>query len=272
MSTALLSPLTSKFKVLVVDDSIDNLRFLANILSRQGCQVRKVLNGHMALTAAKSAPPDLVLLDINMPQMNGYEVCQALKADPLTADIPVIFISALEDVLDRVRAYTVGGVDYLAKPFQYEEVMARVNTQLQLQAIKQDAAAQAEQATLAEASYTQLFNQMGQGAYHLHLDGRYHQVNRAFAQMLGYASTATLLEQVGQSPQALYVDPEYWLNMMEQVCDGQPLVEQVADLYCADGAVVTVSENLHPVGESSTDAYYYLGLVSAIAATATPEL
>jgi len=166
----------------VVDDSIDHLRFLVNILSQQGYQVRKVLNGHMAITAAKSAPPDLILLDINMPQMNGYEVCQTLKAEPLTTDIPIIFISALEDVLDRVRAYTVGGVDYIAKPFQYEEVMARVTTQLQLQAVKRETSAQAAQAAFATAEYDTLFNHINQGAYQLLLDGRYCQVNAACGQ------------------------------------------------------------------------------------------
>jgi PAS domain S-box-containing protein len=116
--------------ILVVDDTPNNLRLLATMLSEQGYEVRSVINGQMALMAAQAAPPDLILLDINMPQMNGYEVCQHLKAAEQTRDIPVIFISALTEVLDKVKAFGVGGVDYITKPFQLEEVLARVENQL----------------------------------------------------------------------------------------------------------------------------------------------
>jgi len=245
-------------KILIVDDAIDNLRFLANILTQQGYQVRKVLNGHMALTAAKSSPPDLVLLDINMPQMNGYEVCQALKADPLTANIPVIFISALDDVLDRVRAYTVGGVDYIVKPFQFEEVVARVDTQLRIQALTQAAAWQAHRAERAETLSQQLFERVGAAVYQHHGDGRYHRVNGAFAQMLGYETAAALLAKVGSTPQALYVEPESWFRLMEQVHDSS-LAEGVAQVYRADGSVVAITEQLYRMGESAEDSDHYLG-------------
>jgi signal transduction histidine kinase len=119
--------------ILIVDDTPANLRLLSNMLTEQAYKVRAVINGAMALTAARLAPPDLVLLDINMPGMSGYEVCQALKQDPRTCDIPVIFISALDEVRDKVKAFTVGGVDYITKPFQLEEVLARVETHLALQ-------------------------------------------------------------------------------------------------------------------------------------------
>jgi signal transduction histidine kinase len=118
--------------ILVVDDSPANLRLLTSMLTEQGYKVRSVINGPMALTAARAAPPDLILLDINMPEMNGYEVCQQLKADELSHDIPVIFISALDEIGDKVQAFAVGGVDYVTKPFQFEEVLARVETHLAL--------------------------------------------------------------------------------------------------------------------------------------------
>ncbi|HBB34653.1 MAG TPA: hybrid sensor histidine kinase/response regulator [Cyanobacteria bacterium UBA9273] len=116
--------------LLVVDDTPDNLRLLAAMLSEHGYKVRKVISGQLALRVTSLAPPDLILLDINMPQMNGYEVCAALKADPTTAKIPVIFISALDDVWDKVKAFDVGGIDYITKPFQTAEVLARVKSQL----------------------------------------------------------------------------------------------------------------------------------------------
>ncbi len=118
--------------ILLVDDTPNNLRVLSTLLSKKGYEVRSVISGEMALRAAKASPPDLVLLDINMPRMNGYEVCQALKAHETTRDIPVIFISALSEVLDKVKAFAAGGVDYITKPFQFAEVLVRVENQLNL--------------------------------------------------------------------------------------------------------------------------------------------
>ncbi len=122
----------SKADILVVDDTRANLRFLAEILTQQGYAVRPALNGPMALSSAQARPPDLILLDIMMPQMDGYEVCGRLKADARTRDIPVIFLSALNEVVDKVRAFEIGGVDYITKPFQVQEVLARVETHLTL--------------------------------------------------------------------------------------------------------------------------------------------
>ena len=116
--------------ILIIDDTPDNLRVLANILTEQGYNVRKALNGQMALKACERLLPDLILLDIMMPHINGYELCQHLKADEKTRQIPVIFISALDESLDKVKAFSVGGADYITKPFQLEEVLARVKNQL----------------------------------------------------------------------------------------------------------------------------------------------
>ena len=122
--------------ILVVDDTPDNLRLLVGMLQGRGYEVRPVLNGKLALSGAQGFLPDLILLDIMMPEMDGYEVCSRLKADERTKDIPVIFISALSDVLDKVKAFGVGGVDYITKPFQEEEVLARVETHLTLQRLQ----------------------------------------------------------------------------------------------------------------------------------------
>ncbi|MEM8638151.1 MAG: diguanylate cyclase [Cyanobacteria bacterium P01_G01_bin.54] len=122
--------------ILIVDDLPDNLRVLSEILEGQTYKVRKAINGKTAIRSAQSTPPDLILLDIKMPEMDGYEVCRDLKADVRTQEIPIIFISALDDVLDKVRAFQVGGVDYVTKPFHAEEVIARIATQLTLQSQK----------------------------------------------------------------------------------------------------------------------------------------
>jgi PleD family two-component response regulator len=128
---------TTRGNLLLVDDTPNNLRLLSAMLTEQGYEVRRVVNGQMALKTAQANPPDLILLDIKMPDMNGYEVCQRLKIDPITRDIPVIFISALDEVLDKVKAFAVGGVDYITKPFSEEEVFARVENILTIRKLQQ---------------------------------------------------------------------------------------------------------------------------------------
>ncbi|XGW00427.1 MAG: EAL domain-containing protein [Leptolyngbya sp. BL-A-14] len=123
--------------ILVVDDTPQNLRLLSNILTKEGYQVRQALSGKMAMTAIHAVPPDLILLDIMMPDMDGYTFCQTLKANAETAAIPIIFLSALTDGTDKAKAFTVGGADYISKPFHLEEVIARVQNQLALMAAEE---------------------------------------------------------------------------------------------------------------------------------------
>uniref|UniRef100_A0A832M5M4 histidine kinase n=1 Tax=Oscillatoriales cyanobacterium SpSt-402 TaxID=2282168 RepID=A0A832M5M4_9CYAN len=122
--------------ILIVDDTPDNLRVLSSILTNRGFKVRKSLDGHGAITSAKATPPSIILLDIRLPEIDGYEICQILKADPNTSHIPVIFISALDDILDKLKAFKSGGIDYITKPFQEAEVLVRVETQLRLQKLQ----------------------------------------------------------------------------------------------------------------------------------------
>jgi CheY-like chemotaxis protein len=124
--------------ILIVDDNPNNLKLLAGLLRESDYDVRMASNGKRALVAARQSPPELVMLDITMPEMDGYEVCVELKADPATSAIPVIFISALDDVLDKVRAFKTGGVDYVTKPFQADEVLARVESQIQLYRLRRE--------------------------------------------------------------------------------------------------------------------------------------
>ncbi len=143
----------SRKDILVVDDTLANLRLLTQMLSNHGYRVRPVTDGAQALLTARSVPPDLILLDIRMPGMDGYEVCERLKSDPLTQSIPIIFLSALGETEDKVKAFSMGGVDYVTKPFQVEEVIARVQTHLALRALQK----QLEEANLQlEARNTEL--------------------------------------------------------------------------------------------------------------------
>jgi PleD family two-component response regulator len=116
--------------VLIVDDNLEDLTVLKKMLEEQNYRVRPAINGEIALRAVSSSPPEMILLDIRMPEMDGYEFCQRLKSADKTKSIPVIFISALVELNDKVRAFSLGGVDYITKPFQDKEVLERVKTHI----------------------------------------------------------------------------------------------------------------------------------------------
>ena len=156
-----------KGNILIVDDTPANLELLNTILTRAGYEVCVAVDGSTGLEGARYGKPDLVLLDIMMPGMNGYDVCRFLKEDRETCDIPVIFISALDDALDKVKAFTVGGTDYISKPFQFKEVLARVRNQLTIRDLQQRLREQNQRLqqeigdrALAEAEVRQLNEQL----------------------------------------------------------------------------------------------------------------
>ncbi|MCT7963339.1 response regulator [Laspinema sp. D1] len=122
--------------ILIVDDQPDNLRVLSSMLVLKGYNVRKALTGEMALATCEKVVPDLILLDIMMPDLTGYEVCEFLQSNPLTSQVPVIFLSALDDITAKVKAFSSGGADYITKPFQTEEVLARIHKQLTIERLQ----------------------------------------------------------------------------------------------------------------------------------------
>ncbi|HWD17688.1 MAG TPA: hybrid sensor histidine kinase/response regulator [Verrucomicrobiae bacterium] len=130
------TPSTPGGDILVVDDTREVLQLLASMLQHRGYKVRPALSGELALQTARHAPPDLILLDINMPGLSGFAVAETLKADARLREIPIIFLSALSETLDKVRAFAAGGVDYITKPFQFEEVVARVETHLKIRRLQ----------------------------------------------------------------------------------------------------------------------------------------
>jgi len=131
------SPSAAQTDILIVDDVLENIRLLSAMLNCNGYQTRKATNGTMALTAIETTLPSLILLDVRMPNMNGYQVCQRLKSDPKTAHIPIIFLSAADDITNKIEAFKVGGADYITKPFHVEEVLARIQNQLAMIAAQQ---------------------------------------------------------------------------------------------------------------------------------------
>jgi two-component system, sensor histidine kinase and response regulator len=153
------SPTAAKGNILIVDDTPDNLRLLSSTLTEHGYKVRSVINGAMALMGAQAAPPDLIVLDIKMPDMDGYEVCQRLKENQQICDIPVIFVSALDEVFDKVKAFTSGGVDFIQKPFQVEEVLARIENQLIIRRLQLQLQAQNQQLQQTQTNLLQALEQ-----------------------------------------------------------------------------------------------------------------
>ena len=128
----------TKMKIMIVDDVPMNLKVLDTILRSLGHDVFAFPRGDMFLSAVRAAPPDLVLLDINLPDMDGYGICALLKEDPTLQDIPVIFVSALTEPLDKLKAFGAGGADYIAKPFDISEVRARVTTHLEIRRLRRE--------------------------------------------------------------------------------------------------------------------------------------
>ncbi|MFW9620956.1 MAG: response regulator, partial [Macromonas sp.] len=123
-------------KILAVDDTPASLKLLTELLKAEGYDVRSAINGELALRSAQQNPPELVLLDIRMPEMDGFEVCRRLKAQPATAHVPVIFVSALTDTDEKLHGFELGAVDFVTKPFQREELLARVRTHLEMERLR----------------------------------------------------------------------------------------------------------------------------------------
>jgi len=167
--------------ILIVDDTINNVKLLSDMLTQAGFSVRKAISGQMALMAIAANKPDLILLDVNMPEMNGYEVCEQLKHDPNTQAIPVIFLSASDITADKVKAFAVGGSDYVTKPFYAEEVIARIQHQLLLSQLRSELTAknQALEETLAQlkAAQVELIQQQKMLGLSQLMAGMAHEIN-----------------------------------------------------------------------------------------------
>ncbi len=144
--------------ILVIDDTPDNLRLLLSILSNQGYSVRPVTEGAMALAAAQLAPPDLILLDIQMPGMDGYEVCKRLKGDPRTCHIPVMFLTVLDDTVDIIKGFDLGGIDYITKPVRAGELLVRIENQIAQQRLRRQLSEQNQELkrVLAQSRQTEI--------------------------------------------------------------------------------------------------------------------
>lgn len=243
------SPTTTpaaKADILVIDDTPENLHLLSTMLNERGYKVRSVTKGATGLRGAIAAPPDLILLDINMPQMNGYEVCEQLKINEITRDIPVIFISALGDVLDKVKAFDVGGVDFITKPFQIEEVLARIQTHLTLHRLQQQQQSQnlrlkqeiADRRRAEETFEKSFLASPSPIAITTLRDGTFLTVNPSFLRMIGY----TQPEVIGRTALdlSLWRSPNLYRQAIAQVAQGTPVYSQELNCQTRKGEQRTV--------------------------------
>ena len=234
--------------ILIVDDTLANLRLLTDMLREQGFKVRGAPNGSIALNAVRSNRPDLVLLDINMPGMDGYEVCRQLKADRQTCNVPIIFLSALDEVLDKVRAFEVGGIDYITKPFQLEEVLVRIETHLKLKQL-QEQLQQAKEVAERARNEADRANR----AKSAFLANMSHEIRTPMNAILGYAqilgSDSALSAMQRQAVRTIETSGDHLLSLINDVLDLSRIEAGREELLLADFDLRAVVQTLDDMFE-----------------------
>ena len=185
--------------ILIVDDESANLQLLSELLDKEGYQVRPTNSPQLAIDSALGQPPKLILLDVRMPEMDGFEVCRRLKQDERTLNIPIIFISALHEVEDKVRGFEAGGVDFITKPFQEQEVLVRVRTHTELRNLHLNLEELVDERTAelakSEAKYRGLVDYSMVGVFNATSGGQFTFVNDAMAKMFDFDSAELMIAQ-----------------------------------------------------------------------------
>jgi len=177
-------------EILVVDDEVASLQLLTQLLSDAGYHVRPIREPHLAIESALAQQPDLILLNVRMPKIDGIEVCRRLRQDERTRDIPIIFVSAVTNLQDRIRGFEAGGVDFVSKPYQELEVLARVRTHLALRSMQVRLEEIVDERTAelseSEAGFRAIFEQAAVGIAHVSTDGHFLRLNQKFCDIVGY--------------------------------------------------------------------------------------
>jgi len=232
-------------KILIIDDTPETLRLLTSTLAKQGYAVEQLSKATAALNYVRDRQPDLILLDVMMPGIDGYEVCERLKLDPQTCQIPILFLSAVNDASNKVKAFDVGGVDYVTKPFQLEEVLARIEYQLRIHRRPQETDTAIFQTTL---------------------NGRFVQANQALANLLGYHSPQDLIDSIQDIARQIYTIPQrrsQFVLYLEQYSETE---EFEAEVFRKNGDRIWVREKARAIRDAEGNLQFYEGTVQDITA------
>ena len=262
---------TDRGNILVVDDTPANVRILTDALMHHGYEICSAMSGDRALEIVQDFVPDLILLDVMMPEMDGYTVCQRLKERPETHDIPVMFLSAIDNPNDKLRAFQVGGIDYITKPFHLDEVIARVSQQIDRRNLQKRLEqqnfrlhAEIQNYKQLEERYRSIFDNAIDGMFQSTPEGQFITVNASLARMYGYVSVEELCTSIGDIGQQLYVRPERRSEFMETVLRNGEVSDFEAQVYCKNGTTLWISETVRSVKDGQNNLMFYEGTVKDI--------
>ncbi|MBF0373350.1 MAG: response regulator [Alphaproteobacteria bacterium] len=259
-------------RILIVDDARDNLKMLATLLALDGYLVRAATSGAEALAAVEAERPDLILLDIRMPDIGGLEVCRRLKADPRHEAIPVIFLSAVNEAADKVAAFRCGGADYVTKPVQQEELRARIAHQLEIRRLRQELESKALRIEERAASLRKLSRAVEQNPnmiFITDLDGRIEYVNRKFVELTGFTAD----EAIGRNPRLIgssETPPSVYESMWRTILDGRDWVGELKDRR-KDGRIFWASASINPVRDEAGKVTHFVAMHEDITARKLAE-
>ena len=269
---------SDKSVIVIVDDNPTNLGVLFDFLHDSGFKVLVAQDGESAIQKVEYASPDLILLDVMMPGIDGFETCHRLKAKASTKDIPVIFMTALSETVDKVKGFNLGAVDYITKPVQQEEVIARVTTHLKIQKLQKTLREQnsqlqqeikerertEESLRQAEAKYRSIFENATEGIFQAIPGGGYITANPALAKILGYDSPEELMRTITDIDQQLYVNPSSREDLAALMQRYDVLTDVESEVYRKNGRTIWISENIRAVKDHSGNLLYYEGTVTDI--------
>ncbi len=262
---------TDRGNILVVDDTPANVRLLTDALVKHGYEICSAMSGERALEIVQDFVPDLILLDVMMPEMDGYTVCQRLKERPETHDIPVMFLSAIDNPSDKVRAFQVGGIDYITKPFHLDEVIARVSQQIDRRSLQKRLEqqnfrlhAEIQNYKQLEQRYRSIFDNAIDGMFQSTPEGQFITANASLARMYGYVSVEELCTSIGDIAEQLYVHPDRRQDFMLAVQRDGEVSDFEAQVYCKNGTTLWISETVRSVKDAQNNLIFYEGTVKDI--------
>ncbi|MGB3239090.1 MAG: adenylate/guanylate cyclase domain-containing protein [Geitlerinemataceae cyanobacterium] len=268
-----------QFCVLIIDDNLNNLKVISNLLSEAGYQIFSAKNGESGIQKAERTRPDLILLDVRMPGIDGFETCRRLKSSEQTKDIPIIFLTAMSNTqpVEKVQGLNLGAVDFISKPIQNEEVVARIKIHLHLRALTQKLQEQntrlqqeikerqqTEQALLlAEKRYNNLVRSSIEGLFQANISGQYLSANTALVRLLGYDSLKELITSIKHISQ-LYIEPQRWQELIDTLESQDNVTGFESLVYQKNGKVIWINENARAIRDATGHLLYYETTVTNI--------